>query len=60
MTPRVIIRKESAGRPTELVVFGDNGEIVAVDVTGQRGLRLVADIVNAHLMDECKRLGDGQ
>ncbi|HEU4635418.1 MAG TPA: hypothetical protein VFS41_04525 [Edaphobacter sp.] len=60
MEPRAIIVKERGGAATLLLMFGESGEIGRVDITGSRGLRLAADIVNAHLLDECKRLGDGE
>jgi hypothetical protein len=60
MTPRAIVRKSTAGEPTELVSFGENGESVIVPLTSSQARRLAADLLNADLMDDCKRLGDGQ
>ncbi len=48
--PRVIIPKESRGRPTQLAVFNDNGEVCRVDVTG-RELLLASQLIDAYRMD---------
>jgi hypothetical protein len=60
MTPRAIVRKSTAGEPTELVSFGEAGNLVVVPLTSSQARRLAADLLNADLMDELKALGDGQ
>lgn len=60
MTPTAIIRKGCAGEPTELVAADGEGKCVVVPLDSLRVKRLIADLINADLMDELKALSDGK
>ena len=58
MTPRAIVRKATAGEPTEIALFGDNGVCLVAPLTSMQARRIAADLLNADLMDEAKKMGD--